>query len=168
MRATELHAPLLASLLASSLFKTIYFRIETSRKNNDYSFLSTRYALSVACIPFRSTFLLAIREACFTLSPTIAISCFYTCSTQAFHPGINCLSCPSTKGRLMYFIFLSCLHQSLPIGVRTRAFPCKHRASLIAWYYRPPCRPISASSLVNRRLTVYLHVQSSSDETLLL
>ena len=59
-----------------------------------------------------SILLLTIREACFTfgasLSPTIAISCFYTCSTQAFHPGINCLSCPSTKGRLMYFIFLSC------------------------------------------------------------
>ena len=73
-----------------------------------------------------SILLLTIREACFTfgafLSPTIAISCFYNCSTQAFHPGINCLSCPSTKGPLMCFIFLSRLHQSLPIGVPTQAF----------------------------------------------
>ena len=68
----------------------------------------------------------------------------------------------------MCFIFLSRLHQSLPIGVRTQAFPFKHRASFIAWYYRPPCRPISASSLVNRRFTVYLHVLGSSNETLLL
>ena len=69
------------------------------------------------------------------------------------------------RGRLVYLVFLSHLHQSLPIGVRTQGFPFKHRAHFIAWYYRPPCRPISASSLVNRRLTVYLHVRSS-DETL--
>ena len=119
-----------------------------------------------------STLLLTIREASFTYgasqSPTIAISCFYTRSTQAFHSGIICLSCPSTKGRLMSFIFLSCLHQSLPIGVRIQGFPCRHRHSLLAWYYRPPCRLISALSLANRRFTVYLHVLGSSDETLLL
>ena len=45
------------------------------------------------------------------------------CFTQAFQPGIICLSCPSTKGRLMSFIFLSCLHQSLPIGVRIQGLP---------------------------------------------
>ena len=73
-----------------------------------------------------SILLLTIREASFTYgasqSPTIAISCFYTRSTQAFHLGLNCLSCPSTKGPLMCFIFLSRFHQSLPIGVRTQAF----------------------------------------------
>ena len=41
---------------------------------------------------------------------------------KLFTHGIHCLSCPSTKGPLMCFIFLSCLHQSLPIGVRTQAF----------------------------------------------
>ena len=107
-------------------------------------FLSRDMPYRGRAIHLRSILLLTIREACFTfgasLSPTIAISCFYTCSTQAFHPGINCLSCPSTKGRLMYFIFLSCLHQSLPIGVRTQAFhpginclscPYLHRVSSI-------------------------------------
>ena len=49
-----------------------------------------------------------------------------------------------------------------------RPFTCRHRAFLLAWYYRPPCRPISASSLANRRFTVYLHVLGSSNETLLL
>ena len=84
-----------------------------------------------------SILLLTIREACFTfgafLSPTIAISCFYNRSTQAFHPGINCLSYPSTKGPLMCFIFLSRLHQSLPIGVCRQAF---HSAGT-----RPPFSP---------------------------
>ena len=50
----------------------------------------------------------------------------------------------------------------------TGLFTCRHRAFLLAWYYRPPCRPISASSLANRRFTVYLHVLGSSNETLLL
>jgi len=101
--------------------RRLYYK--TNRCVNATPILSfPRYAVLRTCHRLGSILLLTIREASFTfgasLSPTIAISCFYTCSTQAFHPGIICLSCPSTKGRLMYFIFLSCLHQSLPIGVR--------------------------------------------------
>ena len=111
---------------------------EPSRKSNAYSFSLRDMPYRWRSFLFRSTFLLTIRGACFmfgaSLSPTIAISCFYTCSTQAFHPGINCLSCPSTKGKLMYSVFLSCLHQSLPIGVRTQTSSFKHQASSVAWY----------------------------------
>ena len=70
------------------------------------------------------------------------------------------------RGRLVYLVFLSHLHQSLPIGVRTQAFPSSTKPLLSPSTKAPPCRRIFLSSLINRRLTVYLHVQGYSDETL--